>query len=119
LEDFRSRDNWWKQSTIATQFVQQFPLEEMKSMDELTNAKEAWCLAKPGEVYVVYFPIGTKNAKIKLPGGKTFSIKWFNPRNGGELQNGSITEIKGTGFQILGNPPTAPGDDWVVVVVPI
>ncbi|MCK5693676.1 MAG: DUF5060 domain-containing protein, partial [Bacteroidales bacterium] len=41
LEDFRSRDIWWKQSTSATQFMNQFPLEEMFSMDELLDAPDA------------------------------------------------------------------------------
>ncbi len=36
-EDFRSRDNWWKQSTLATHFIKQFPVEVMMS----------WC-GRPG-----------------------------------------------------------------------
>lgn len=116
LEDFRSRDNWWKQSTIATQFIQQFPLEEMTCMDELVKAKGAFCLAKPGEVYVAYLPIGTQNAKLKLNSDKTFSVKWLNPRSGGNLQTGSIAEIKGKGFQNLGTPPSDTDLDWVVVL---
>lgn len=116
LEDFRSRDNWWKQSTIATQFMQQFPLEEMKSMDELVNVKGAFCLANPGEVYVAYFPIGTKNAKIKLNSDKTFMVKWFNPRTRGELQMGSIKEISGKTPQTIGTPPTDSNKDWVAVI---
>lgn len=116
LEDFRSRDNWWKQSTIATQFMQQFPLEEMKCMDELIKAKGAYCLAKPGEVYVVYLPKGTRNPRLRLKSDKTFSVKWFSPTLGGELQNGSATEIKGNGMQRIGNPPSSPEKDWVVVI---
>jgi hypothetical protein len=116
LEDFRSRDLWWKQSAIATQFMQQFPLEEMKCMDDLVNAKDAYCLANPGEVYVAYLPIGTKNAKLQLNSDKSFSVKWFNPRDGGELQSGSVIEVQGKGFQSLGNPPADFDLDWVVVI---
>lgn len=115
LEDFRSRELWWKQSTIATQFVQQFPLEEMKSADELINKKGAYCLAKEGEIYLVYLPAGTKNAELKLD-GKSYSVKWFNPRQGGETKNGSVTEIKGKGFAKLGLPPSDSEKDWVVLV---
>ncbi len=116
LEDFRSRDNWWKQSSIATQFLQQFPLEEMKCMDELVNVKDAWCLAKPGEIYIAYLPMGTKNAKLNLKGNKSFSVKWFNPRSGGELETGSLNEIAGLGSQSVGNPPADTDLDWVVVI---
>lgn len=116
LEDFRSRNNWWKQSTIATQFIQQFPLEKMKCMDELVQAKQAWCLAQPGAIYIVYLPIATKNAKLRLNSDKSFSVQWFNPRAGGELQNGSVKTIQGKGFKSIGNPPASDGQDWVVVV---
>lgn len=116
LEDFRSRDNWWKQSTIATEFMLQFQLEEMKCMDELVEAKGAFCLAKAGEVYVVYLPIGTKTNKLKLNGNRTYQVKWFNPRLGGKMQLGSVAEITGTGLKELGNPPVNDGLDWVVVV---
>lgn len=116
LEDFRSRDNWWKQSTIATQFMQQFPLEEMKCNDGLINVKGAFCLEKAGEIIIAYLPAGTQNAKINLPGGKTFSVKWFNPREVGEMMDGKVTSIKGNGFVSVGNPPADPEKDWVVVV---
>lgn len=116
LEDFRSRQNWWKQSTIATNFIQQFPLEEMTCVDELVNIKKAWCLAKPGEVYIVYLPSGAKKAMLNIDTGKELSIKWFNPRKGGEMQIGSITSLNGKGLQSLGNPPAELDKDWVVVV---
>ncbi len=115
MEDFRSRENWWKQSTIATQFVKQFPLEEMKSADKLIDQKDAYCLAKKGEIYLVYLPAGTKKAKLKLE-RKSYSVQWFNPRTGGELKNGSVKEINGKGFVNLGMPPSDSDQDWVVLV---
>jgi hypothetical protein len=116
LDDFRSRDTWWKQSTLATRFIQQFPLEKMNCSDELVNSKGAFCFAKPGEIYIVYLPAGTQNAKINLSGDKTFSIKWFNPRDGGEMQAGTVATAQGKGFQSVGNPPSETEKDWVVVM---
>ncbi len=115
-EDFRSRENWWKQSAIATQFIQQFPLEGMQLNNELVHAKGAFCLVKPGEIIVVYLPAGTQNAKISLPGEKTFSVKWFNPRVGGEMHDGTVTSVQGKGFVAIGNPPADVEKDWVVVL---
>lgn len=115
-EDFRSRENWWKQSAIATQFMQQFPLEEMQPNNALVNAKGAFCLAKPGEIIVAYLPVGTQNPKISLPGEKTFTVKWFNPREGGAMQDGTVTSVQGKGFVSIGNPPADLEKDWVVVV---
>lgn len=116
LEDFRSRDNWWKQSAMATGFLRQFPLEEMSNQDELVNVNSAYCLAKPGKIYVVYLPAGMKNAALKLEGNNSYSVKWFNPRTGGALQNGSISSLAGIGLKSLGDPPADVSKDWVVVV---
>jgi hypothetical protein len=115
-EDFRSRENWWKQSTIATQFMQQFPLENMNPNNAQVNINGAFCLEKPGEIYVVYLPAGTQNAKIDLLGEKTFSVKWFNPRVGGKMMEGTIELLQGKGFQSLGNSPSDIEKDWVVVI---
>jgi hypothetical protein len=116
LEDFRSRRNWWKQSTVATQFMSRFPLESMKNANELVNIPDAYCLASPGEVYVIYLPSGNVDCRLKLDADKIFSVKWFNPREGGELMNGTVSTVQGNGNVKLGNPPVDSGKDWVVVV---
>ncbi|MFW5755703.1 MAG: DUF5060 domain-containing protein, partial [Tangfeifania sp.] len=116
LEDFRSRHNWWEQSAMATDFVSKLPVESMKSTDELINIENGYCFSNPGEIYVVYLPSGQTNCSLKIESEKSFSVKWFNPREGGELQSGSVTEIKGPGNVELGNPPAEVGNDWVIVV---
>jgi len=116
LEDFRSRENWWSQSTIATQFMTRFPLEEMSCMDELVDAAGAYCLAREGELYLVYFPAGTAQAHIELNQSTPLNVSWFNPRTGGDLQSGSVNTISGKGQQYLGAPPSDPNLDWVVVI---
>jgi len=116
LEDFRSRDNWWKQSTIATQFIKQFPLEEMSGADQLVKGKENYCLAKTGEVYLIYVPNAERGVKLKTTGDTVFGVKWFNPRKGGELVSGNILSVSGNGFNDLGNPPSESDKDWLVLV---
>lgn len=116
LEDFRSRSNWWKQSSVATQFISSFPLEEMQGADNLVMATRAYCLAKPGELYLVYLPAGTSDVRLHLATDRSLTVKWFNPREGGELQEGSISAVKGRGSQNLGKPPSDPSKDWVIVV---
>jgi hypothetical protein len=60
----------------------------------------------------------------------TYEIRWFDPRNGGELLPGSITTVTNTGDsgddadgthnnssrQFLGLPPSDPDRDWVILV---
>ncbi len=119
LEDFRSRENWWKQSTLATGFVSGYPLETMESTDELVSLRgdyPAFCLADPGELYLVYLPAGSQNPRIRLDSETSMSVSWFDPRNGGELQEGSVTSVSGSGSVDLGSPPSSPELDWVAVV---
>ena len=73
-------------------------------------------MEKPGEIYLVYLPSGTKNAGISLTEEKKYSIKWFNPRSGGELVDGTVSGIQGKGFRSLGGPPSETEKDWVAVV---
>jgi hypothetical protein len=48
--------------------------------------------------------------------GKIFSVKWFDPRNGGDLQNGPVESVTANGFVKLGIPPSNPEMDWVVLL---
>jgi hypothetical protein len=116
LEDFRSRRNWWKQSNIATDFFSRLPVESMKNTDELINVEDAYCFSNPDEIYVVYLPSGETESSLQIESEKSFTVKWFNPREGGEMQDGSITEVKGPGNVKLGNPPGDSEKDWVVVI---
>ena len=86
----------------------------MKAANELISAKDAWCLAKAGEVYVVYLPKADA-VQITLPEGK-FSVKWFNPRIGGNLQDGTIKALNGGGKVSLGMSLVNDGKDWVIVI---
>lgn len=39
-----------------------------------------------------------------------------DPRHGGRLQNGNVTEIRGGGSRSLGDPPNEPSSDWAVLI---
>ncbi len=94
-EDWRSRDNLWKQSFAAHQFfTKELPFWEMKSHDELIDNKQAFCFANPGEIYAVYLKKrGNVNLRLENNGG--YIIRWFDPKNGLEqLQTRGIAEDK-------------------------
>ncbi|MBA4408095.1 MAG: DUF5060 domain-containing protein [Bacteroidota bacterium] len=113
-EDFRSRELWWKQTKIATNFFQNnLPFAQMKPANELVSPATAWCLAKSGEVYAVYLP-KAEPGEITLPAGK-YLVKWFNPRTDGKLLDGSVKTLNG-GKVSLGAPPAEPEKDWVVLI---
>lgn len=113
-EDFRSRELWWKQTKLATDFfLNNLPFAQMKPANELVSPANAYCLAKPGEVYAVYLPKADPS-EITLPVGK-YLVKWFNPRTDGKLQDGIIKTLNG-GKVSLGTPPAEPDKDWVILI---
>jgi hypothetical protein len=115
-EDFRSRENWWKQSTLATRFMNGFPLEEMSCLDDLVDVPGAYCLAREGELYLVYLPAGSAPARLSLEQSEPLDVKWFDPRSGGAMQQGDVASIRGPGDLLLGLPPSDVDQDWVVVI---
>jgi len=121
-EDFRSRDRSWDYCNIALKFFEEnkIPFWEMQNADALignemhNNSK--FCLAQAGEVYLVYLPTGgTSDLDLSNVSG-SFSVKWFNPRAGGELVLGSIPSVVAGGRVALGNPPADVNEDWMVVI---
>ena len=110
-ENWRSRDLSWDYARHALEFFrdQKIPVQDMTCRDELVgNPKHdnsKYCLAKDGEIYLVYLPDGG-STEIKIPAGN-FSAEWFNPRNG---QTSSAAPLKG-------NSITAPDtNDWLAVI---
>lgn len=121
-EDFRSRDKSWDYCRIALEFFKTFniPFQEMINRDDLINNpennNEKFCFAKKGEIYLVYLA-NTPTSKLDLSKEEgTYSVKWFNPREGGKLLNGKVKSIKGGNIIGLGEPPSDPKEDWMVIV---
>jgi len=121
-EDFRSRDKSWDFCRIALNFFRdhEIPFWEMENANTLVgNAEDdnsCWCFAKKGEIYLVYLPEGG-SCDLDLRGVKgDFTVRWFNPREGGEMATGLPGEIAGGKKQPLGHLPHHPGEDWLVVV---
>ncbi len=115
LEDFRSREQIWRQTAAAIRFFQEeVPFEEMNSADDLVSSPDAYCLADPGQVYLVYLGRGG-TTELEIPNG-TFHVSWFDPAAGRELHEGSVRTIQGPGKRSLGSPPGRSSRDWAVLV---
>jgi hypothetical protein len=121
-EDWRSRDKSWDFARIALEFfpANKISFWEMKNANALIgnekNDNSKYCFAKAGEVYLVYLPKGgTTELDLSGVSGK-FAVKWFNPRTGGKLANGSMKFVTAGGPVALGDPPADVVEDWLVVV---
>lgn len=118
LEDFRSRAEVWRQTDIALDFFNDhLPFEEMSHADELTPAPSDYVLAKPGSVYAIYLPNGGDATLLDLSGQSgRYEVKWYDPRNGGALQDGAIASVAGGAPVSLGVAPHDAGQDWAILV---
>ncbi len=115
-EDFRGRENMWEQTRIAREFFYEYlPFRKMENHDELTSSEQAFCFALPGEIYVMYLVQGDRTT-LDLGGvNGEFEVRWFDPKNGGSLQEGTIPILQGGREVFPGQPPERPDDDWIVL----
>ncbi|MDZ7639366.1 MAG: DUF5060 domain-containing protein [Bryobacterales bacterium] len=118
-EDWRSRDAMWRQTRIALHFFHQhLPFWEMEPVaDErhIVDGAPARVLAKAGSIYALQLPRGG-SVQIQLPEG-AYTVQWFNPRDGGPLQEGPVKQVTGGRQRVwLGEPPAETSRDWVVLV---
>ena len=114
--DYRSRNTMWDQSRHALEFFQtnNIPFWEMSNRNDIVSVD--WCLAKPGEVYVVYIKDGI-TATIDLSISGSYTVKWFNPITGGGLQDGSTKFLAGGNNDVsLGNAPGNVIHDWAILI---
>jgi hypothetical protein len=121
-QDWRSRDQSWDYARIALEFFRdnRIPFWEMKNVNPLIgnpkNDNSKYCLAKPGELYLVYLPKGG-TTELDLTGAPgDFSVHWSNPRAGGPLTEGSVKTVAGGSKVALGQPPLDANSDWLIVV---
>lgn len=132
-QDYRSRDLFWDMNKICLDFFNNndLPVTEMTSQNHLISSgfpsiEGDFCFAKPYDTYLILLKKGGEHQidlgeplgaylDIEKPIAK-YSVKWYDPRNGGPLQNGSITDIEGFGSKSLGKAPNNRDKDWVVLL---
>ncbi|MEZ5353803.1 MAG: DUF5060 domain-containing protein [Bryobacteraceae bacterium] len=117
MEDWRSRDHFWDLQRYAHEFfTRHLPFHEMRHHDELTSRTDDWVFAKPGEVYAIYLAEGGTAELDLTTASATFEVKWYDARNGGDLQDGSVRAVRGGGKRELGEAPKDKAKDWAVLV---
>ncbi|SHN31307.1 protein of unknown function [Cyclobacterium lianum] len=98
MEDWRSRDALWDYTRHAMNFYKDnnIPFWEMENANNLTRSEKDFVFTQNGELYVIYLPAGGGSA-LNLQGNSgTYTVDWFNPRTGGNLQKGKEMIIEET-----------------------
>ena len=115
-EDWRSRDNLWKQTHHALDFFEAYlPYWEMESCNGLIDRSESYCFGKTGEVYAIYLPEGGTGF-VKLPKGHDYKLSWYSPVTGGALRKGNVPSVEGADRIEIGFPPTPSGEDQILLI---
>ncbi|MEM0964906.1 MAG: DUF5060 domain-containing protein [Verrucomicrobiota bacterium] len=118
LQDFRSRDEWWDYCRYALEFFEksEVPFWEMVNDNSLQN-NALYCFYKRGESYIVFDENG-QGATLDLSGQSgDFTVRWYDPRNGGDLQTSNVTTVTGGSANIsLGQAPNTTNQDWVILI---
>ncbi|MGF1452464.1 MAG: DUF5060 domain-containing protein [Opitutales bacterium] len=123
-EDWRSRDRTWDFARIALDFFTEnkVPFWEMSNANTLIsnpdNEAAKYCLAKPGEIYVVYLGYtGETNLDLSdVEQGLRFQLRWFNPRTGEFAAMDRAPVLNGGTLVELVQPEGEPDDDWVALI---
>ncbi len=144
-EDWRPRERLWELSNHARSFFENYvPFWEMAPNNALISQigdseqlpedhpenggasgdvvladvgqKPALAFAKEGEVYVGYLSRVEGTTLDLSSASGDFSLHWFDPLNGGELQAGEIGMLTGGSEVSLGKAPTDAKQDWVILV---
>jgi hypothetical protein len=92
MVDFFTSFEWWKTNPH----------------DELVDSG-AFCLADPGNAYVIYLPMGGKVTVKLLPGH--YRTMWFNARNG---QSSAAADADGPEWT---SPAASDNGDWALLLI--
>lgn len=118
LQDFRSRDTWWDTPRYALEFFHQndVPFWQMQNDNAISSAANDYGFYKAGDTYTVYLKDGgTTDLDLSAAAG-VYDVRWFDPRNGGALQVGTVGQVPGGGPVNLGLAPNSPDQDWAILV---
>jgi hypothetical protein len=119
IEDFTIMKNSFNWSAHIRTCLGDLPLLEMTSSTSIVTSTTGtgYALVKAGEIYAIFNDRAGTGMTLNLTGvAGTFTIKWFDPRNGGALQNGTVTSVSGGESVSLGNAPSSTDKDWAVLV---
>jgi hypothetical protein len=108
-------------TSLATSFfIENLPITKMKPADNLVSPRANYAFAMDDDIIVIYIPSGGASS-VRLNPEKSYSVEWFDPRNGGELFDAQespviVSGISELNFQIGTNEEYDLGKDWVAIL---
>lgn len=121
IDDYNEMDVALEWTGYALDFFSRLPLLDMDVCAEDTASSDSseptYCLSNSsGTVYALYNEDGGEFSLDLSNTAGDFVVRWFDPRNGGPLQTGSVSQVSGGSEVSLGQAPTEVDEDWAVIV---
>ena len=117
VEDFRPWAEMFDYMRRAESFFQtHVPIRRIEAIDDQSDPENVLVMGIPGSYYLVYLKNGGTKTLSLTGEPKTYEIFWFDPRNGGALQQGSKISVSGPGSVSIGQAPSSSSSDWAVIV---
>jgi Putative collagen-binding domain of a collagenase len=112
----------WRQSRYALEFFYKYQIEFWnmhRDSNRLPKGSVDWAMISQDGDYLVIYRRNSNGFGVYLNGlyGR-FIVTWYNPRQGGSLQDGSVTTIPGGSSDIVdyGFPPDSVDKDWIILL---
>lgn len=116
-EDFRTHEKWLQITRTANKFfTDHVPFAGMENHYELVSNPQAYCLAKVGEIYVVYLP-KYQTTELEIGDGN-YIIAFFDPYEGGKLldKKNQGWEVTKANSVSLSSYDGQRYKDWVILI---
>lgn len=115
VDDYTLHAPYYKRMAYAKNFFEtnNIPFWELENDNSALN--NGYLLTNHNNHYIIFLPKGGTSL-INIKGSNMYSVKWFDPRNGGDLQNGSITTIPSGLKTPIGKAPNSTSSSWVVLI---
>ncbi len=116
-EDLRVRANMWRLNKIALDFFYSYiPFQNMTAANDLVEGDNDYVLAKANDTYLIYLRDGGKAAIDLSDANGSYTVQWFDTRQGGDLQAGTVRSVSSGGTVSLGTAPSESDQDWAVLL---
>lgn len=119
IDDYNQMDVALEWTGYALAFMSRLPLLDMQPCSGLASSdsgKPTYCLAAAGSVYALYNEDGGELSLDLSEAEGQFTVQWYDPRNGGPWQAGTVALVHGGATVSLGTAPHAIHEDWAVRV---
>lgn len=117
-DNYKGWESYYQRMGFAKDFFEtnDIPFWTMENHNIKVNDTTGTVLSDAALNYIVLFLKNGGTTNLNLPDDNTYTIKWFDPRNGGALQNGTIKLLQSANKTSLGYAPHDADKSWVVLL---